>query len=192
QAIERAPGLAIVPEVAVDGLVADAQGAQPAPAAGDLLGAPGEPQAGDHLLPVRGGEAAIAPGVTAPGPGVALGRVRPVGAAGGPVPGQLAPDGARVPPQGAGDLAGGGPEGAEAGEVISFLKGDLAIRHVDLLSLGGDGESRASQVTLFLAQGPRTYYMNVPMPPNKRMDQSWRGRADGAGWHDCPSHRSFP
>lgn len=69
--------------------MADPQGPRPPPAARD------------HLRPVRGGEAAIPPGVTPPGPDAALARVPPGGPADGPVPGQLAPDGAAEAPQGA-------------------------------------------------------------------------------------------
>ena len=31
----------------------------------------------------------------------------------------------------------------------------------------------------------------IPLPSNKRMDQSWRGRAVRVGWHDRPCSGKF-
>jgi hypothetical protein len=79
--VERATAAPILPDVAVDGLVADAQGPGPAKPAGDLLGAPVLAETGLHEPPVPARETLIAAGAAAPPAGEVIGQGGPAGAA---------------------------------------------------------------------------------------------------------------
>ena len=148
-----------------NGLVAQAQGPRhPAPAS-DLLGTPPLGERRQYLRPVGGRETAVASGLTPPGPGQAVGVVPLVAAPTARIAGQLPMDRAPVAAEPPGDLGDREPEPAELGHLISFVQGDLLIRH-RLRSLG-----RRSEVYTGAVGHPAccTQFMNVPVPSNHRM-----------------------
>src|SRR5579859_1607852 len=149
-AVKLAPGRLIGPDVAIDGLVADRELAVAPQPAGDLLGTP--VLAHQHLDPgpVRGREAAIAPGARAAAPRVPVGELGPVRTiAGSPVTPELTADRAPVAVEQAGDRGGAEAVSPQQAEGVPFGGGDLAIHHGRLLSLGRELKTTVSQVTFF-------------------------------------------
>ena len=132
----------VVPDVAVNGFVADPQGAVLLEASGDLLGAPVLLEVRQHDSPVGGGEALVASRSRASPPGEVVGRARSVASILSGVPADLATDGAAVSTERTSDLGLGAALFAERGERISLFRGELAVfPHKTLPVLGRSGRS---------------------------------------------------
>ena len=138
--VERAAPLPILPDVAVDRLVANREAAVPLQPPRDLFGTPVFAHQGQDLVPLGGRKAQIAARSRPPAAGLPVGHLRAVRAV---VPRAVAAhfpsDRAPVPAQDTGNGCGRVPSPSQGAEGISFGKGDLVIRHGRLLSLGGDG-----------------------------------------------------
>jgi hypothetical protein len=118
--VERAAPLLVLPDVAVDGLVADPEGAGQGEPPGDLLGAPELDEQGFDQVPVLAHEPAVPPGPGAAAAGVAVrgaGTVAPVLSG---VALDLPADGARVAAESAGDLGLAVALFSERGQFISL------------------------------------------------------------------------
>ncbi len=135
--VEAPAVAAIVPDVSVDGLMADVEYAVEAQPAGDLLRAPVETQQGDDHLEVLVGETPVAPGVGAPAAGAAIGLAGAVVAIVTVIAADLPGNGAAVAAELPGD--GGLRESlhAQSGDHIPLSGGDLEIAHRKIPLLAG-------------------------------------------------------
>jgi hypothetical protein len=118
--VERAAPLLVLPDVAVDGLVADPERAGQGEPSGDLLGAPELVEQGFDQVPVLAHEPAVAPGPGSAAAGVAVGGAGAVAPVLAGVALDLPADGARVAVEGAGDLGLAVALFSERGEFISL------------------------------------------------------------------------
>ena len=137
----QGPALALVgPDVAIDGLVADAQLPLPAEIAGHLLRTPLLFEEGADEVDVGRREALVPPGAGSPGACAAVREGWPVAPILPAVAVQFAPDRAPVAARRPGNGRRVVPELAEHTESVSFIEGDLSI-HGSLHSLGGELKS---------------------------------------------------
>jgi hypothetical protein len=128
----------VPPDVAVDGLMTDAEQAEPAEPSADLLRTEVLAEPGFDERPVVGGEALIAARAGAPPASKVVGRGRAVGPVAAPVAADLPDDRAAVAPQDSRNLRRLASLSAECGKLIS-LSG-LAVRpHESLPVLLGSG-----------------------------------------------------
>jgi hypothetical protein len=135
--VQGASASLVTPDVAVDGLVADLEQAVASQPAGDLLRAPVLSQQGLDSSPLRGGKAAIPPGLLSPAVGVPVSELRTVPPiVPGGVASHLPADGASVTTQDAGYGRASKSLASEQSYGVTFFIGDLAIPHHDLLVLG--------------------------------------------------------
>jgi hypothetical protein len=128
--IERAAGVLVGPDVAIDRFVADPQQAEAAQPARHLVGTPIFAEQLLDLRPLHARELSIAARVGAPAAGVPVGELGAIG----PVTVRavaldLAPDRAAVAVQEPGDRGGRQPALTQQTQRVSFRKGDLAVQH---------------------------------------------------------------
>jgi len=134
--VQRAAQHAITPDVTVDGLVTDAQ--RVAQSAADLLWAPAFAKQSFDGTQIGAGEALITSGAGASAGGALDGLARPVMTIpAGAVALEFSADAAAVAAELASDLRLVETLPSQGRENISFLGGDLAVRHRRLPCLGG-------------------------------------------------------
>ena len=127
--VEASPVTAVVPDVAVDSLMADVEYAVEAQPAGDLLGTPVQAQQGNDHLQMPIGEAPVAPGMRAAGEGAAISFAGTVGAVVALIAANLPEHGAAVASKLVGDGGQGESLHAQSGDHIPLPGGDLAVVH---------------------------------------------------------------
>jgi len=138
--VASAPAALVVPDVAVDGLVADAETPDPLEPPRDLLGAPLLLEEGEDQGPVIGDESLIATGAGASPAGEVIGRGGTVGTVAAHVAVELPDNRATVASQGSSDLCGPKSLSPERGKLIPLSRGELAVRlHESLPVLAGSG-----------------------------------------------------
>ena len=127
--VKPPPVIAVVPDVAVDSLMADIEDPVEAQPAGDLLGTPVLAQQRSDHLQLALGEAPIAPGMRASGAGAAIGFAGTVGAIVALIAANLPGHGAAVVSDLVGDSGQGESLHAQSGDHIPLSGGDLAVVH---------------------------------------------------------------
>ena len=135
--VEVAAVDAVIPDVAIDGLMADIEHAMESKPAGDLLGAPIEAQQQDDDLQVPVGEAPVSPGLGAPAVGAGDGLARPIGPIGALIALEFTGNTRAVASELDSDGALREPLHAQGGNHIPLSRGDLAIPHCIIPLLAG-------------------------------------------------------
>src|SRR5437667_4223042 len=139
-AVQRAPGLLLGPDVAIDRFVTDREPVKAAQPRRHLFGTPIFPQQLLDLRPRRGSELAIAPGARAAGARVPVGELGPIApVAGHAVAPDLAANRAAVAAEHTRDRGRSEAPLAQQPQRVSFGSGDLVIRQHRLRSLAGEG-----------------------------------------------------
>ena len=135
--VEAATVDAVVPDVAVDGLMADVEHTMEPKPAGDLLGAPIEAQQQDDDLKMLVGELPVSPGLGAPTAGAADGLARPIGPIGALIALEFTANARAVASELDSDGALREPLHAQGGNHIPLSRGVLVITHCIIPLLGG-------------------------------------------------------
>ena len=135
--VKRASAATVLPDEAVDGLVADGEDPFALESARDLLWAPVLMETGDDQDPIGEAELGVASGARSSPSGEVMGQDRAVATVFPGVAAHLAADGAGVAAESAGD--GGLREALfrESGEFLPLLRGELAVTPHETLPLLG-------------------------------------------------------
>ncbi len=144
-----APAL-VVPDVPIDGLMADLEPPVERQSSGDLLGAPilhPDQELDESPIPI--GESEVPSGMRSPGASVSMRLQGPVESVSpSAIASDLSMDRASMPPQGLCDFSHGYLFSSEHPNGVSFFTGDLVIRQRSLPSFSRVKETTVSQIAL--------------------------------------------